>query len=660
MSHIIKLCKNDDEKTILEKTLQVLPSSNQLAWHKKELTIFVHFGMNTYTNREWGVGNEDPQWFNPSHLDADEYVRVCKEAGAQQLILTCKHHDGFCLWPSAYTSHCVKPNMDVVRAFRNACNHYDFPFGIYLSPWDRHEVTYGTGQAYNDFYLNQLKELLTKYGPIEDVWLDGACGEGKNGKIQHYDWQAIFRLIRTYAPKATISSVGPDVRWCGNEAGQTRLAEWNVQPIPLSDGHLAEDSKIAADAFVFHNANFSTRPDLGSLNHLKEASESECYLYWYPAQIDVSIRPGWFYHESENDQVKSASELYDLYMRAVGGNTQLLLNVPMNKDGQMPMQDKQSLLEFGNLLKETFKNDLAEYANKQPLSYGLELEWQESTTFDLISLKEDLTKGQRVAKFKVECATATGWQCIAQGTTIGHRSLIRLSKKCQTKKLRVIVTESRGQYVPIHLQVYVQAETLQPPIIVRNEMGWVSIHASGKGCLYYQIDDGAMIAYKQPFYLNHSARLHVDYRHAKLGNVQVSYHFGELNQNWKINSLDHVEILSGSLNNLVQDSGYVVMQTDCVSIEVDMLEEKVIHGLLIEPISSGEDIVYNLEKVKVAFSIDGKIWSNPVSFSLDNVMHLPNLREFELPNKIRARYFRLYIVQGLSQQAVGLASVNVY
>lgn len=656
----VQLLKQDDERTLLAKTLDVLPSARQLAWHDKEWAIFVHYGMNTYTDREWGDGKEAADLFCPTDLDADEYVRICKQAGAKQLVLTCKHHDGFCLWPSAYTNHCVKPEMDVVKAFREACTRYAMPFGIYLSPWDRHEATYGSGEAYNAFYLAQLKELLTTYGPIEDVWLDGACGEGPNGKVQAYDWQAIIQMVRTYAPKATISSVGPDVRWCGNEAGKARTSEWNVQPIGGADGNEAELSAKTAEAFVRHNADCSTQPDLGSLPHLKQAAQEECFLYWYPAQIDVSIRPGWFYHASENDQVKSAVELYELYLSAVGSNTQLLLNVPMNQAGRMPEADKASLLGLGELLKETFATDLATEAYCQPIEHGVILNFDQEVCFDLIGLKEDVTKGQRVAAFRLESYSQDQWQTLAEGTTIGHCRFVRLVTPCHTTKLRLVVTQTRGAYVPIQIQLYTQAKTLQPPVIHRDPTGWVTLETQDEGKLFYQIDEAARQLYEKPFLLDHSARLQVSVVHPQLGELQVSRHFGELQQGWQITSQAPLAMLVGNLDSLLDENGYLVVQGETFACEIDMQKEKQLHGILIEPISRGEDIVYNAEKLAVYLSRDGLQWSQPYIYTLDNVAHLPNLRELALPGVQVARYLRIQIIQGLSLQAVGLASINVY
>ena len=214
----------------------IVPSERQLKWQELEFYAFFHFGINTYTNSEWGNGNEDPELFNPEKLDCRQWVKICQLAGMKAVILTCKHHDGFCLWPSAYTDHSVRSSKwrdgkgDVVAECAKACKEFGLKFGVYLSPWDRHEPTYGSGEAYNRFFLNQLRELLTGYGDIFCVWFDGACGEGPNGKVQQYDWESYYKLIRELQPEATINITGPDVRWCGNEAGVCRASEWSVVP----------------------------------------------------------------------------------------------------------------------------------------------------------------------------------------------------------------------------------------------------------------------------------------------------------------------------------------------------------------------------------------------------------------------------------------------
>jgi alpha-L-fucosidase len=420
---------------IIARAARVVPTPDQLAWHRMELTAFIHFTVNTFTDREWGDGTEDPKIFNPTAFDAKQWVKVVKDGGFKMLILTAKHHDGFCLWPSRYTAHSVKNSpwrggkADVVREVADACRAAGIRFGVYLSPWDRHEPSYG-GPAYNEFYKNQLRELLTNYGEIAMVWLDGAKGKGE--KAQQYDWAGYYRLIRELQPHCLIHSAddkdaeplppdvrAPDVRWIGNERGAARDSEWNV--IPVMEPLLRMNPTVG---------------DLGSRERLAGADK----LIWYPAEADVSIRPGWFYHAKEDDRVKSVPELLDVYYNSVGKNSVLLLNVPPDRRGLIHETDAGRIREFRKALDTTFGNDLARSGKK---TGALEYDFQQPVTFNVVMLQEDITKGQRVESFVVESKNGGGeWREIARGTTIGYKRLLRLNDMT-ADAVRVRVLESR-------------------------------------------------------------------------------------------------------------------------------------------------------------------------------------------------------------------------
>ena len=300
-----------------------------------ELTAFLHFGINTFTDREWGDGTEDPKLFNPTNLDADQWVRTLKEAGFQMVILTAKHHDGFCLWPSRYTTHSVASSNwkdgkgDVVREVRDACTKYGMKFGVYLSPWDRNAPCYGDSPKYNQYFIDQLTELLTNYGEVHEVWFDGANGEGPNGKKQEYDWDRFYETIQRLQPKAVMAIMGDDVRWVGNEKG------WSATV--LTPGIYGRSEANNGQLGI---SNMSA--DLGSRAMLEKASE----LFWYPSEVDVSIRPGWFYHTYEDSKVKSVKQLMDIYCQSVGYNSVLLLNIPPDREGRINAADAQRLKEF--------------------------------------------------------------------------------------------------------------------------------------------------------------------------------------------------------------------------------------------------------------------------------------------------------------------------
>ena len=313
---------------------RLVPTPQQLAWQQMEFTAFLHFGINTFTGNEWGSGKEDPAIFNPTELDCEQWVRSLKEGGFKMAIITAKHHDGFCLWPTKTTKHSVANSPwkngkgDVVRELRNACDKYGIKFGVYLSPWDRNAECYGDSPAYNKFFIEQLTELLTNYGEVHEVWFDGANGEGPNGKKQIYDWDAILKTIRRLQPKAVTAIMGDDVRWVGNERGIGRETEWSATA-------LMPHSYAGADESYAKLGIKGTGKDLGSRALLEKAPT----LYWYPSEVDVSIRPGWFYHAEQDNQVKSLAHLTDIYFKSVGYNSVLLLNIPPDRRGLIHEND---------------------------------------------------------------------------------------------------------------------------------------------------------------------------------------------------------------------------------------------------------------------------------------------------------------------------------
>ncbi|MEJ7680229.1 MAG: alpha-L-fucosidase [Segetibacter sp.] len=393
-----------------------IPSPRQLAWQRLETTAFLHFTVNTFTDKEWGEGTEDPKIFNPVDFDARKIVKTLKNAGFKIAIITAKHHDGFCLWPSKYTQHSVKSSLwkngkgDVVKEISDACREYGIKFGVYLSPWDRHEPLYGTN-AYNTFYKNQLRELLTNYGEVAEVWFDGA--KGKNAKDMEYDFPGFWKLVHQLQPKAVMfSDVGPDVRWVGNEAGNAGETCW---------------STITTDGMAPGKADpkyLNTGDPNGKL--------------WIPAETDVSIRPGWFYHTAEDDKVKTGKQLVDLYYKSVGRNSLLLLNVPPNRQGLFSEADVASLQEFRTILNETFKNNIAggkiniNLTDKKLSTFiilkknePLIIDFKKPVTFDRVLFQENIANGQRNEEALLEYWDGKEWQKINQFTTIGYKRLIR-------------------------------------------------------------------------------------------------------------------------------------------------------------------------------------------------------------------------------------------
>jgi len=401
------------------------PTAEQLAWQRNELSLFLHFGINTFTDQEWGDGTEDPTLFAPLDLDARQWVRAARAAGFRAVILTAKHHDGFCLWPTATTRHSVQASPwrngdgDVVAELSQACRAERLGMGLYLSPWDRNAPSYGDGPRYNDFYCDQLGELLTRYGPVTEVWFDGANGEGTSGPRQAYDWPRFHQVVRRYQPGALIfSDSGPDLRWTGNERGAAGDPNWctvdpDVVPYPGAGGPDVIDMLQHGD------------PD-GSA--------------WRPAEADVSIRPGWFWHPAEDDRVRSGAQILDLYFQSAGRNAGLLLNVPPTRAGQLHEQDLRSLVEFGELRGRIFQRDLTVGALRMQSDDGrrIQLRLPNPVEFDVIAIQEDIRHGQAVSAHHVEALIRGEWRTVAEGTTIGNKRLHKVSPTPATQ-IRLVI-----------------------------------------------------------------------------------------------------------------------------------------------------------------------------------------------------------------------------
>lgn len=441
--YYVKHLEFPQNATLQEKedmAARLVPTPQQLAWQQMELTAFLHFGINTFTGREWGDGTEDPALFNPSQLDAEQWVRTLKDAGFKMVLLTAKHHDGFCLWPTKTTTHSVASSSwkngkgDVVKELRDACDKYGMKFGVYLSPWDRNTSCYGDSPKYNQFFIQQLTELLTNYGEVHEVWFDGANGEGPNGKKQVYDWDAFYKTIQKLQPKAVMAIMGDDVRWVGNEKGIGRETEWNATV--LTPGIYARSEENNKRLGVFSKAE-----DLGSRDILKNATE----LFWYPSEVDVSIRPGWFYHKEEDNKVKSLKHLADIYFQSVGYNSVLLLNIPPDRRGLINEADVTRLKEFAEYRKQAFADDRVKEGQKLweatpngECTYKL----KSGSEINVVMLQEDIARGQRVEAFSVEVQTADGWKEIAQGTTVGYKRLLRFPD-VKANQLRIKIKSCR-------------------------------------------------------------------------------------------------------------------------------------------------------------------------------------------------------------------------
>ena len=419
---------------------RVVPSAEQLAWQRLELTAFIHFGINTFTDNEWGSGLESPELFDPTALDAEQWVLTLKRGGFKMVILTAKHHDGFCLWPTATTPHSVAHSPwrdgkgDVVRELSDACKKHNMKFGLYLSPWDRNAACYGDSPAYNEFFIAQLTELLTNYGRVDEVWFDGACGEGPNGKRQVYDWPSILATIERLQPNAVTAIMGDDVRWVGNEGGRGRTTEWSVTPYTPKSYSYGAASNEALGLEEMSS-------DLGSRELVARAEG----LYWYPSEVDVSIRPGWFYHASQDDMVRPLANLVDIYFSSVGRNSVLLLNIPPDRRGLIHEIDAERIASLRDYLDSSFATNFVRgrvdyWRANEGDSRVFEVE--EGAVVNTLLLAEDIERGQRVERFAVEAFVNGKWRHIAEGTTIGYKRLLRFSD-CRAERIRITINECR-------------------------------------------------------------------------------------------------------------------------------------------------------------------------------------------------------------------------
>jgi alpha-L-fucosidase len=447
---IIISCENS------QNVVNPIPTERQKIWQEMEYYAFIHFNMNTFTNMEWGFGDESPLAFNPSELDTDQWARIIKESGMKGIIITAKHHDGFSLWPSKYTEHSVKNSPwkngkgDLIKDLEKSCKKYGLKLGVYLSPWDRNHPDYGT-ENYILYFRNQLTELLTNYGEIFEVWFDGANGgDGHYGganeirkvdKKTYYDWPNTHTIIRKLQPNAVIfSDAGPDIRWVGNEKGYASKTTWSN---------------------IYRDSLYGGMPDF-----YKFSSGQEFGTHFIPTETDVSIRPGWYYHPEEDDKVKSLDKLIDIYFNSIGLNSSLLLNIPVDKRGLIHENDAQRMLELNQFVKNTFKNNLIKKSNlsfnnkSHPINKIVDRDIDTFCSFksnenniidisldteklvDVFEISENINLGQRIKEFIFEIKVNEKWVTIEKGTTIGKKRLIKF-EPLTVKYLRFTIYDSK-------------------------------------------------------------------------------------------------------------------------------------------------------------------------------------------------------------------------
>lgn len=550
-----------------------LPSQAQLDWQDMQYYMFIHFGPNTFTDVEWGDGKEDPQVFNPTNIDVNQWADIAKKAGMKGIILTSKHHDGFCLWPSKYSTHTVRESPwkdgqgDLLKDLSEACKKAGLKFGVYLSPWDQNHPSYGTPE-YNQIFVNTLTEVLTQYGEIFEVWFDGANGEGHGGKNQVYDWNLFQSTVYKYQPNAIIfSDIGPGCRWIGNENGYAGKTNWSrLDTIGFGPGKAAPPTDTLNMGNVYGKA-------------------------WVPGEADVSIRPGWFYSSSTDNKVKTLEQLVTIYYSSVGRNANLLLNVPPGRNGRIHPNDSIRLMEFKAFLDKAFENNLAlgmqttasnvrgnnntfsalnltdgkkdTYwaTDDNVLKASVEITFPKLTKLNRVSLEEVISLGQRVSGFTIEGYNEElgRWEFLANGTTIGAKRILSFPT-VETKGLRINIDNSLASPILRDISVYLAPEFLSTPQISRSVDGMITIKCKTPDPTIYYTTDGSEPSlsskqYKTPFALSEGGEVRAiaSINDGEQKSEVVSKNFGIAPANWQINEKPITEfkkIVDGNSNTI--------------------------------------------------------------------------------------------------------------
>lgn len=674
------LANNMNAQTNTPKPFGPVPTEQQMKWQEMEYYAFIHFSINTFTDQEWGYGDNDPKLFNPTNLDCRQWARVCKESGMKGIILTAKHHDGFCLWPSKYTEYSVKNSPwkngkgDLVRELADACKEYGLKLGIYVSPWDRNHPQYGQPE-YITYFRNQLKELLTNYGDIFEVWFDGANGgSGYYGGAKetrtidrrtYYDWQNTYKMIRELQPNAVIwndNGDRADLRWVGTEAGYVGETNWSLLN---AKGDVPEEM----------------------LRHGVENGDS-----WVPGEVNTSIRPGWFYHTYEDARVKTLPQLLNIYYSSFGRNGTLLLNFPIDRRGRIHENDEKAALDLAAAVKEAFAVNLAKgkkasasnvrgkiydaekvldgnkdtyWATKDGvLSASLTIDFDSPTAFNRFLAQEYISLGQRVKAFKIEVLLENGtWKELDRQTTIGYKRILAFPT-VTAKKLRFTVLDAKANPIISNIGVYLAPQILTPPTITRDQSGKVFIQpADEESVIYYTLDGTTPTSqstrYSEAFSADGKLEVQaIAYsEETKKSSPVAKEQFDISKKAWKIlNVSDPVanQLIDGKSNTAWYQKNENKLPVD---ITIDMGQEVDLNGFRYLP-GQGRTagIISNYQ---FFISTDNKNWKLADEGEFSNIKNNP-LWQNKSFNPIKARFIRLRCLRTAdADDMVGYAELDV-
>lgn len=644
-----------------------LPSPQQVDWQQLEYYMFIHFGPNTFTDLEWGHGDEDPKVFNPTELDARQWARIAKDAGMKAIIITAKHHDGFSLWPSEYSTHTVRESPwkngqgDLLKELSEACKEYGLKFGVYLSPWDMNHPAYGTPE-YNQIFANTLEEVLTNYGEVFETWFDGANGEGPNGKRQEYDWDLFHETVFKHQPNTIIfSDIGPGTRWVGNErgfAGETNWSTLNIQG--FEPGANAPAQQV--------------------LNEGNEDGEA-----WIPAESDVSIRPGWFYSPSTDDRVKSLNHLLQIYYGSVGRNSNLLLNVPIDRRGLIHSADSARLMELREVLDASFTENLAlgkavetsqvrggqnQFGGQQltdenyntywstdddVLQASLTLDFGEEKEINRLVLQEYIPLGQRVKAFNVEVWDGEAFVEIDRQTTIGYKRIL-VFPTLTTSKVRVNILDTKASPVLTELAVYKAPEMLAQPSIVRDKDGMVTINSESLDAVITYTTDGSEPGlhskrYSVPFDFPNAgtvkAKAFIDKGQGSSETIIANFDMAPIR--WNVVSVTNAGLRTGSGRAIDANphtywhTGEDNEQPFPHQLTIDLGEDMEIIGFFYTPIqnpqASNSGTIY---RYSFLVSKDGKNWETVIDQgTFANIKNNPIQQRVDFGQTYKVRYFQI-------------------